>query len=233
MIPDEAKPCPMAPNMVLAVLAGRKTETRRIINPQPLLGLTRSQIEQEYAGPSWGHNEGQLLYVTEHWRADAMFDKLTPNEICAKATDAGYATGPACSVKYLADEHSTQWGDRPVQEWGRFRHGRFMPRRLARIVLRVEEVWVEQVQEISFDSCLAEGLEVENFSGFGDEPHLPRIPEPDVYRGSKDLDWEEDPNAAFEALWDSINAERGFGWEADPWVRAYKFEVLTTDGVMP
>ena len=28
----------------------------------------------------------------------------------------------------------------------------------------------------------------------------------------------------FQALWDSINAARGFGWDVNPWVWAVKFE---------
>ena len=28
----------------------------------------------------------------------------------------------------------------------------------------------------------------------------------------------------FIALWDSINAQRGYGWDADPWVWVVSFE---------
>lgn len=31
---------------------------------------------------------------------------------------------------------------------------------------------------------------------------------------------------AFEGLWDSLNADRGYGWEANPWVVAITFKPI-------
>jgi hypothetical protein len=68
----------------------------------------------------------------------------------------------------------------------------FMPRWASRIILEVTGVRVERLQEITNAGALAEGIEP---SG------VPR-----TYVGD------------FAALWDSLNAKRGYGWDTNPWV---------------
>ena len=34
----------------------------------------------------------------------------------------------------------------------------------------------------------------------------------------------------FFALWDSLNADRGFGWDVNPWVWVVEFEKIDADG---
>ena len=76
-----------------------------------------------------------------------------------------------------------------------------MPRWASRLTLTVTDVRVQRLQEISEE---AEG------------PHQHPC-WPDEYYVS----WQE----AFRHLWDSINAKRGFGWDANPWVVALTFTV--------
>lgn len=74
-----------------------------------------------------------------------------------------------------------------------------MPKEAARIFLRVKNVLAERLQDITFDDCVAEGI-------------------PQVHGMRSELkNW-------FEELWDSINAKRGYGWDANPWVWVYEFE---------
>ena len=77
-----------------------------------------------------------------------------------------------------------------------------MPRWASRITLRVTNVRVERVQEISEEDALAEGV-------YGDE--------------AAPFD-QATATMCFEALWDSINAKRGYGWDANPWVWVVEFE---------
>ena len=73
-----------------------------------------------------------------------------------------------------------------------------MPRWASRITLRITNVRVERVQEISEEDAQAEG--------FRREPAMPIDPR----------DW-------FRVLWDSINAGRGYPWSANPWVWVVEF----------
>lgn len=79
-----------------------------------------------------------------------------------------------------------------------------MPRWASRIILKVTGVRVEQVQDISEEDTIAEGIT--------DEQAVEC--------------WYDGPQFgfAFSVLWDSINAKRGYGWDVNPWVRVVEFE---------
>jgi hypothetical protein len=78
----------------------------------------------------------------------------------------------------------------------------YMPRLASRILLEITNVRVERVQEISDKDCLAEGIA---------DLAIPLRPDLTMYRSS------------YADLWDSINAKRGFGWDANPWVWVIEF----------
>ncbi|MGS1095822.1 hypothetical protein ACVCNR_14690 [Aquamicrobium terrae] len=86
-----------------------------------------------------------------------------------------------------------------------------MPRWASRITLIVTDVRVQRLQEISEADARAEGLEwvapTWGVSGVA-------------------ASWSGDPRLAFAGLWDSINAERGYGWDANPWIAAYTFRPI-------
>ncbi len=90
-----------------------------------------------------------------------------------------------------------------------------MPRWASRITLEVTDVRVQRLQEISQEDALAEGV-----TKVRDHCY--------VIRG---IDYDEIahchscPIARFAKLWDSLNAERGFGWDQNPWVCATSFIV--------
>lgn len=101
-------------------------------------------------------------------------------------------------VRYECDGHETalRFIDR-----GRFRPGRFMPRWASRGLDEVVAVCAERVQDISEADAECEGV----------EPASP--PEATGARC----------RPAFRHLWDSINAKRGYGWDANPWVWVVEF----------
>lgn len=79
-----------------------------------------------------------------------------------------------------------------------------MPRWASRTLLEVTGVRAERVQDISAQDCFAEGW----------PRHLELFPLTNTE--SKALRW-------FAALWDKLNAKRGFGWDVNPWVFATTF----------
>jgi len=239
--------------MVSALLSGRKTQTRRVladvppapnkdchpshkqIHDAPYIDsyCSKRRTDENPRGMSdrwcwWQVDDrqcpptfrvpfvpGDLLYVRECWRSEAVYDDDPPRDI----------PFDACCVQYAADG---SWsGYDPMNRAGRLRAAMHMPRWASRLTLKVTDVRVERVKQISEADARAEGLAAISKDGklfkFG-------IPDRDGYPGNDDYgwhwpDWEVDPRAAFRTLWDSINAPRGFGWDANPWVCCIEFSV--------
>lgn len=107
----------------------------------------------------------------------------------------------------------------------------FMPRALSRITLEVVDVRVERVQDISDADVTAEGLpyrqSTDDFA-IGKYPADGRFywgfPTP-AWDGGTYYVWSRDAQRAFAELWDSINADRGYSWEDNPWVWVIEFHV--------
>lgn len=227
--------------MVRAIIDGRKTQTRRVVKPQP-------PPETNSASPSFYRTGPFSTERSDSWRfsylrpMDDGTGELSSHAELLKVIRCPYGQpGDHLWVRetWAASKHNTLYraseptGDPPqeiVPEWdwdsgcvNRWRPSIHMPRRRSRLTLRITDVRVERLQDISIEDAEAEGLEVNNFTGWGDEPHLPPVAEPDVYRGNPALDWTENPREAFRDLWDSINAKT-YPWASNPWVWVVSFE---------
>lgn len=135
------------------------------------------------------------LWVKEAWHTGKTADHLKPSELPA-----------AASVQYLADFDP---GDHLGNQWGRYRHARFMPRALSRIELLVTSVRVERLHAITEKDAKAEGVTIEHGK-------------------FRDLKWRKladdaGPHAhAFGALWTEINGAES--WDRNPWTWAISFQ---------
>jgi len=85
-----------------------------------------------------------------------------------------------------------------------------MPRWACRIVLEVTGVRIERVQDITEADAVAEGVACYIAAGGKQAPEMSM-------------------RAQFGALWNGINAGRGYGWNANPWVWALTF--VEVDGM--
>jgi hypothetical protein len=77
-----------------------------------------------------------------------------------------------------------------------------MPRWASRITLEIINIRVERVQDVSEADAQAEGVELTCGQMRSDYPNYKR---------------------SFHCLWNSINAKRGYGWDANPWVWVIEF----------
>lgn len=192
--------------MVKALLEGRKTQTRRIIKPQPPIDVVRHCW---YHAPLYGFTRdhdvtgnwhvvrllaerGDRLWVREAWKPYSTFDHLPPREM------------PPSRVFYLADETYSPSGSRG-------RPGIHMPRWASRLTLTVTDVRVERLQDISEEDARAEGCPV----SWDGKPYDPPPPEVDSWQGYG--------RASFCLLWSKINGPGS--WESNPWIVAYSFTV--------
>jgi hypothetical protein len=239
------KPILFSAPMVRAILDGTKTETRRVVkwpagcdefwreDARPwLLGFGGGdypdvsdgliQVEDApvlrvcpYGAP------GDILWVRETWRPWSWHEgEPITVEFQAGGPRTECESDPAWAFRYEQWEERTwialteeleakgvQTDDDGFYRWEgenplRWRPSIHMPRWAARLFLRVTDVRLERVQDITEEGAIAEGVR-------GDEH-----------------DWADQPTPSmcFSALWDSLNAKRGYGWDANPWVWVYKFE---------
>lgn len=223
------RPILFSSEMVRAILDGRKWQTRRVVKSahaqeadawafDPESGLWESGLAGE--GGAMAHGEwlrcpygapGDLLVPRTTWATSPEHDQRKPKDI----VDGGYRP-PFWSY----------WQSPEKPEWcGKSRPGRFLPRELWWTVPRLEVtgVRVERLQEISEDDARAEGIR--RVTKDGDLCKYCVFDEGDMSSTA----WADMPRTAIEAfrqLWDSINARRGLGWEANLWVWVIEFRPL-------
>ena len=188
--------------MVRAIIAGRKTQTRRLVNRPAMASAQSFSDGMKYAkehGLAGVQKVGRCDGV--EWRCKCPYgvpgDLLWVRETWAYETDFGTHTG---KTVYRADGDMREAeGGKPTDKWRPSIH---MPRWASRITLLVTGVRVERVQDTTEADARAEGL----------EPG----PGPDGLTTAKTEFW---------LLWDRINSARGFGWTANPWVWVVEFNV--------
>jgi hypothetical protein len=185
------KPIIFSGPMVRAILEGRKTQTRRVLKPQPELEW---ELKYDYGAPSfwrwktcrWDAKEIGPDYYVYDYAPNHTGDRLWVRETWGEMEQVH--TGNRFIV-YAADgEPEDDSGFFPLEKW---KPAIYMPRRASRITLEITNIRAEQLNDIAHEDATAEGCS----------------------------------NAeAYRELWDELNAKRGFGWDANPWVWVIEFE---------
>lgn len=228
--------------MVRAILEGRKTETRRVIKPQPRFGYwmgmdcRRNKSPQNHyffsskeasykIQPHEGHDyilvkcpygkPGERLWVRETWVLNYV-GKPIP-----KKRPVEPITGEPGEIFYQADgEQEACFWDESGLKWKPSIH---MPRWASRIDLEIVKVGVERLQDITEDDSRAEGCKS---SPFDISDTLEVINDPKSTKETRELaklfcggtltaKWD------FWNLWTEINGEDS--WQANPWVWVIEF----------
>jgi hypothetical protein len=190
--------------MVRAILEDRKTQTRRVIKPQPPEGCTvgwsafsgKMKIEcRSYTIP-----HQSFIKVPYGKRGDRLWVKESHRLLDCTCTETCRTPG---HVWYEADQSGYHGASLT-----RLRPSIHMPRWASRITLEIEIIRVERLQSISGPDAQAEGW--------------PREQElyPTVNTNSKAQDW-------YRRLWNKINGEGS--WTANPWVWVITFKKISND----
>jgi len=175
-----------------------KTQTRRVLKPQPSGDVYRFgwSVGQgaTWADQNGGYDKlpfwaGDKLWVREQWSGEWAWHDWKPSTRVSGAY--GGEVYDRNTIWYWADGNP-EYGD-----WERPRPSIHMPRWASRITLDVTDVRVQRLQEIDEQDAKAEGYEHEIYA-------------------TRASCW-------FRTLWDSLNADRGFGWSDNPWVVAITF----------
>ena len=198
-----AKPILFNTEMVKAIIEGKKTVTRRVVKNQDIVGEEghlKSELMTDYMWQrvrksmpqSFGlkffasYKVGDILYVRETW---------------------AYQFGLYWHKATRYEENMT-----PPNKWKPSIH---MPKSAARIFLKVTDVRVERLQDITAEQIDAEGCKEYGYNAETGKL-MPSRPT-----------W-------FKIIWDNTIKKQDldkYGWEANPWVWVYEFERVECDEV--
>lgn len=242
---------------VKAILDGRKTQTRRVVKPQPsedmdFVGIySTEKMNIGRAGFSKGFvniemsvrkpcEVGDIIWVRETW--NDVYDIKGMNQPPRKNSE--------CDKFYYKADYEDGFAEECIHKWRPSIH---MPRKAARIFLKVAGVRVERLQDITEEDAIKEGInrlfhelsqdEFErwatnrrNFSGSetGNKDEQPWCNY--LWHGNENVSkkiidsWDYQCSAydsailSFSSLWQSMNPKEGLGWNDNPWVWVIDFE---------
>jgi hypothetical protein len=191
-------PIPFSGAMVKTLLAGEKTMTRRTIKPQP----ENVPIIGKDGGNIW-HDKGGAFKC----RYGATGDILWVRE--------AYTT-TAHGVKYRAD------GEISAVKW---KPPMFMPRHVCRLLLKVVDIKVERLRDITYKDILKEGVRIPVNSNRKAmfEIGCKFSPLSFLENYDKKMPYQEAClHARWESLWKTINGEKS--WNENPFLWCITFE---------
>ena len=190
------------PEMIKAIVEGRKTVIRRVIKPQPpqdclMAVYTHDRCpnldEWVFAGedgdpidakcPQPRYQVGETVYIKEAWATELRYNNLRPSEI------------PHSAKIFYANDGVGEW---PINlAIGMMRSTLHLPEVFARYFIEMKDVRAERLQEITEEDAILEGM--------------PRVTFP-----------RHGAIIAYGKLWNSLNKD--YPWESNPWVFKYEFE---------
>jgi hypothetical protein len=189
--------------MVQAILAGRKSQTRRVVKPQP----DEDGLARHLVNLAWEDTSGNQ-YKCPYGKPG---DVLWAREAHLVCHDDRFLEGMDSRVVFKASVHNDWYlslrEENPHYKWMPSIH---MNKAFARIWLRITDVRVERLQSISMKDAIREGIE-------------------SIDHGARWKNYVQDeissyvfPRHSFESLWQSINGLDS--WNDNPWVWAIEFE---------
>ena len=221
---SKLKPILFNTEMVQAILEGRKTTTRRIVqdtcDKHEFLGLVedaekgliaRFRYKHFFGDLPWADNKkskykvGDVLYVRETWKVEHTYgDELA--DIRFKANN---------EIEHLRGLKEETY-DKLInfESKNGWQPSLFMPKEAARIFLRVKDVRVERLQDITDEGAKAEGSNVG--IGFAEKMR-------------------ETATDRFIKIWNSTVNKKDldkYGWNANPYVWVIEFERISKEEVL-
>lgn len=223
-------------DMVQAILAGRKTQTRRLVPEWQLPSKTEgphdqfpdsrfisiAQRDPRYGFGVFGATEEACMANYKHdyhscgpfgMKGDRLWVRETfrpwhENDLYCGCYDiCTCPSEPATPACYLADGNYIEQEDR--ENYGiKWKPSIHMPRWACRIILEITSVRVERLQDITEADAKAEGFDLPAADG---------------------MSWKFNAKHNFKFQWDKIYKN----WSANPWVWVVEFKVLTTNGKVP
>ena len=203
---NKEKPILFNAEMVRAILDGRKTCTRRIVKN----GIPNDAMWGYTMFTPKGYISCRGVYADGYGEGFYKLPYQQGNILYVRET---FIQAAAHTFWYKADDNS--W----MPEGLHWKPSIHMPKEAARIWLRVTDVRVERLQDISNDEAIAEGARGTKCDHVNADS-----------RGCTDCmntGWIEPPIVEFMQIWDGTIKKSEldlYGWKANPWVWVIEFE---------
>ncbi|HTJ89511.1 MAG TPA: hypothetical protein VL356_04965 [Acidocella sp.] len=200
--------------MVRALLAGMKTQTRRLLKPQPFIDNTGNFCVPDKKGKAWNWGQhidgkpctrnyvktvrfkvGDRLWVRETWSVASVFTDVV---------EVRYRAHERAAHSNFVEQIPRARARKPMATWPVWKPSIHMPRWASRLTLTVTDVRVQRLQDITSKDIAAEGIDHLSFGGAS---------------GAFDQ-W---LMHQFGGLWDKLHGPGA--WDANPWVAAITFEL--------
>ena len=217
------KPILFNTDMVRAILDGRKTVTRRVVKPQPNSKLAYACMGYKHG--TWGYPDKNAW---KYWDDESYkrTDGIAQEELEHRWTPPCH-TGDILYVRetfftykgryyYKADGNHEKLDELVGASFFKWRPSIHMPKEEARLFLRVTDVRVERLQDITEEQAKAEGANWKNGKNVGVVEKMRRSA---IER--------------FAEIWDATIKSADldtYGWAANPWVWAIEFKRISKEG---
>ena len=206
------KPILFNTEMVRAILDGRKSCTRRIVKPKQFVVLLPDKYKN--CIPEESLKEKKLMFKP--------YCDMTDAELISAAYKAPYQPGDILYVRETWKKapngyyYYEDWQKDDIADVTKWKPSIHMPKEATRIWLKVTDVRVERLQEISEDGAVKEGIYVANCKDCNAPFGCDACPD----EGYNEID-------EFVELW-NITVKKSdidrYGWDANPYVWVIEFE---------
>jgi len=212
--------------LIEPIITGAKTQTRRVLNPQPNPDFLKrglfSVVPQwpQQNGVRWFMNDGcsELLKCPYGKPGDRLW--VSEKHALVGLPGDCMAVFPNGAVKWQSGDmvpKSALFNPAKLKNL-KWRSSRFMPRWAHRLELEIVEIRAQRLQEISEQDARAEGIPLEPCT------------HPECVATRKQTGKDPCANgsyrAAFALGWDKINGKRGYAWAQNPWVWSVTFKLI-------
>jgi len=191
--------------MIRAILDGRKTQTRRIVKPQPEYshGMGKWVLYPKQHPTVYADLINAFKYCPYGQPGDVLWVKETYSVLEPEHIISGRMKDRFVFKADMKTKESEEIRQELIKcgypyKW---KSSRFMPKEACRIKLLIEDIRVERLQDISEEDAMAEGVIATPY-----------------------FSWETGYIDSYHELWESINGKGS--WDANPFVWVIKFKKL-------
>jgi hypothetical protein len=210
------KPILFNTEMVRAILDGRKSCTRRNVKSQQLIGMLPDKCKN--GAPEEFLKEKKLMFKP--------YCDMTDIELINTAYKAPYQPGDILYVRETWKKapngyyYYEDWQRNDIADVTKWKPSIHMPKEAARIWLKVTDVRVERLQDITEEQACMEGTDPWDEACYENNGWHPTFSDPDSGGDPNMID-------GFHKLWNftikKSDIDR-YGWDANPWVWVIEFE---------